>query len=484
MARAVILRTAVALLAALGLCGGPAVFAASPAAAPPAGDGHDAPSTEVLTPGRVFGNPTDGLQAHLDAAPAGAVVEVRGRHVGGLVIRKPLHLVGDPGAVIDARGRGTVVRIEAAGVTVRGLTLRGSGTELNTEDSGVFVAAPGALLEDLVIEDVLFGLNLKGAHGTVIRRVSIRGRELPLSRRGDGIRLWDSDAVVMTELRLERTRDILLWYSTGSTLHRLNVRGSRYGVHGMYADQLRVLESHFEDNTVGGYLMYCTDVQMAGNRFVRHRGSTGVGLAFKESDGVVVRGNLIAGNATGLYLDGTPRVASTGATFTGNVIAGNETGLHLLSSASGNVIAGNFWDHNGVQVRVDGGKQAGNRFAKDGSGNYWSDYAGVDLRGDGIGDQPYRARLWFEVLGERVPELQFFTGSLAAAAIDFAARTLPVFAPSVVVEDPRPLMQARVPAEFRQRALSLPFAAAALLLAGLGAAAIAVPGRRSWRGTA
>jgi nitrous oxidase accessory protein len=383
--------------------------------------------------------------------------------------------------VLDAGGRGTVVRIDVPGVTLRGLTLRGSGIELNTEDAGVFVGAPGALLEDLVIDDVLFGVNLKGAHGAVIRRVSIRGKDLPLSRRGDGVRLWYSDAVVMTELRLDRVRDILLWYTKGSTLHHLDVRRSRYGVHGMYADQVRVLESHFDDNAVGGYLMYSTGVEIAGNRFLRHRGSTGVGLAFKESDGVVVRGNLIAGNATGLYLDGTPRVAATGAVFTSNVIAGNDVGLHLLSSASGNVIAGNAWDHNAVQVRVDGGAQTGNSWVHAGRGNYWSDYAGVDLGGDGVGDQPYRATLWFEILSDRIPELRFLAGSLAASAVDFAARALPVFAPQVILEDPSPVTRMAVPVEFRHGGWSVSFALAALVLAALGAAALAAPARRPWR---
>ena len=421
------------------------------------------------------------LQARIEAAPAGAVVVVRGRLEGGVVIRKPLQLVGEPGAVLDAGGRGTVVRIESPGVSVRGLTLRGSGIELNTEDSGIFVGAPGAVLEDLVLEDVLFGVNLKAAHGALIRRVVIRGKDLPLSRRGDGIRLWYSNAVVLTDLRLDRVRDVLLWYSRGSTLHRLDVRRSRYGVHFMYADEVRVLDSHFEDNAVGGYIMYSTGVEVAASRFLRHRGTTGVGLAFKESDRVVVRGNLIAGNFVGLYVDGTPRVAASGAEFTDNVIAGNETGLQLLSSASGGVIAGNVWDHNGVQVRVDGGAQTGNAWTRNGRGNYWSDYTGLDLRGDGIGDQPYRPRLWFEALGDRVPEMRFFAGSLATAAIDFAARVLPIFAPEVLLEDARPVTRIEIPAEFRAAAPSVPFALGSLALAALGGLALAAAAPRSRR---
>lgn len=417
------------------------------------------------------------LQEQIDAAAPGSVVIVRGRRNGGVIIRKPMHLTGEPGAVIDAGGQGSVVRIEAAGVAVSGLTLRGSGIDVNTEDAGVFVGARGAVLEDLVLEDVLFGLNLKAAHGAVMRRITIRGKDLPLSRRGDGLRLWYSDAVVMTGLKLDRVRDVLLWYSRGSTLHGLDVRRSRYGIHFMYADDVRVLDSRFEDDAVGGYIMYSTGVHVVGNRFLRHRGATGVGLAFKESDDVFVRDNLLAGNHVGLYLDGTPHAGSR-SEFTGNVIAGNETGLQLLSSASGNVIAGNIWDHNEIQVRVDGGAQTGNAWTKDGSGNYWSDYAGLDLGGDGIGDQAYRPRLWFETLGDRIPEIRFFAGSLAGTAIDFAARTLPVFAPAVLLEDPLPVTRLQIPAEFRGGAASLPFALTALMIAAFGVLLLAVSTRR------
>ena len=412
------------------------------------------------------------LQARIDAAPEGATLIISGTHAGNVVIRKPLQLIGEPGATIDAGGRGTVVRIEAPGVTLRGLRLVHSGRELNTEDAGVFVEASGALLEDLDLEDVLFGLNLKRAHGAVVRRVTVRGIDLPLSRRGDGLRLWYSDGVTLSDVRLQRVRDVILWFAQGSTLHALEVRGSRYGVHLMYADATRVLQSHFEDNAVGAYVMYSTGVRIEGNRFLRHRGSTGVGLALKESDDIVIRGNLLAGNHVGLYLDGTPRTLSATGEIVDNVIAGNGTGLHLLSTAVRNLIAGNVMDGNAVQVRLDGSTHSDNTWVRRGSGNYWSDYAGMDLGSDGIGDVPYRARQWFEALGERVPELRFFWGSAAVGAVDFASRALPLFAPQVLLEDPRPLTRAEIPDTFRGNRPSITFALVSLLIAGSGAAAL------------
>jgi nitrous oxidase accessory protein len=113
------------------------------------------------------------LQDLVDAAPAGSEVVVRGVVRGPVVVHKPLRIVGGPGAVVDGGGEGTVVRVEAPGVYLGRMRIRGSGSELNTEDAGVYVGAPRAVLEDLELEDVLFGLNLKGAHGSVVRRVRI-----------------------------------------------------------------------------------------------------------------------------------------------------------------------------------------------------------------------------------------------------------------------------------------------------------------------
>jgi nitrous oxidase accessory protein len=218
--------------------------------------------------------------------------------------------------------------------------------------------------------------------------------------------------------------------------------------------------------------MYSTGVRVEGNRFLRHRGATGVGLAFKESDDVVVRDNLLSGNHVGLYVDGTPRVADGQCEITANVIAGNETGLVLLSSASGNLITGNRFDANARQVRVAGGGQAANSWTRAGRGNYWSDYAALDADGDGVGDTPYRAREWFEGLEDRVPEAPLLWGSVAVAAVDFAAQLLPIFPPRLLVEDPAPLMNAPVPPNHRGRAASPAFALASLGLAALGLAGL------------
>lgn len=421
------------------------------------------------------------LQDLVDAAPAGSEVVVRGVVRGPVVVRKPLRIVGEPGAVVDGGGEGTVVRVEAPGVYLGKLRIRGSGSELNTEDAGVYVGAPGVVLEDLELEDVLFGLNLKGAHGGVVRRVRLAGKPLPLNRRGDAVRLWYSQRVTLSDVRVENMRDVLLWFTEESVLHRLEVRGSRYGVHYMYAHRTPLLDSSLEGNAVGAYVMYSTGVRVEGNRFLHNRDVPGVGLAFKESDAVVVRRNAVVGNAVGIYLDATPMGGEGRGRLEDNVVAGNGVGLVALSNVAGNTFVGNIFESNGETVRTEGGPNAQNRWWEAGRGNAWDGYAGLDLDGDGVGEFPYRLRRWFEAVTDTVPAARILHGSPAVAALERAAQAVPLFPPQVVLEDPRPLVRAEVPEEFRHVGRSSAFALVSAGIAALAAAGVwGACRRRPW----
>ena len=62
---------------------------------------------------------------------------------------------------IDAGGKGTVFLLQADGAVLRGLTLQGSGDSHDTDDSCLDVRGHRNTLEQLVISDCLFGIDLK-----------------------------------------------------------------------------------------------------------------------------------------------------------------------------------------------------------------------------------------------------------------------------------------------------------------------------------
>jgi nitrous oxidase accessory protein len=165
-----------------------------------------------------------------------------------------------------------------------------------------------------------------------------------------------------------------------------------------------------------------------------------MGLGFKESERVVVTGNHLADDTTGIYLDNTPQKIGGTAEFSGNVVAGNDVGIRFHGPQHGARFSANTLDANGLSVTVDGNSDA---LGSTWDGNSWSDYAGYDLDGDGYGDLPFELTSLTGELRQRRPELAFFQGTPAAALLDLFAAAFPMFAPRPILHDPRPTLVSR-----------------------------------------
>jgi nitrous oxidase accessory protein len=414
-------------------------------------------------------DPEQPLAAVLDVVPPGGTVVVRGTHRELLVIRKPLTLRCE-GATLDGGGRGTVVTVAAADVVIDGCRIRGSGEELVFEHSGIFVRAPRVQIVRNTLEDVLFGIYLKSAPQSVIEDNIIRGWPLELSNRGDSIKLFNSPHSRVRRNRIDGGRDFLIWYSDDVVIEDNVVAHGRYGLHFMNSKDDVLARNRFEDDAIGSYIMYSDRVRLEGNIFARSRAASGFGLAIKDSHAIVAHRNLFVDNSIGIYLDNSPYSDEIWSEFRGNVIAGNGIGLSLLSNIRHTRFGENVFLDNIQQVRVEGGTLDGNDWSPGGRGNFWSDYLGYDVSGDGVGNVPYRAQRYFATLTEEHPEARLLLYSPAVGALEFAARALPVFNPRVMVQDPAPLIHASIPADFVGVTRPSPvFLAAGIALMLLGA---------------
>lgn len=418
----------------------------------------------VVTPG----DPDRTLQEAIATAPPGATLEVQGGiYYGPLVIDKPLTLIGVGGPVLDGRGRGTVVRITAPHVTLRGFVIRNSGRSLDHEDAGILVeGASEVTLEDNRLEGVLFGIYLKDTPRARIRNNHVIGLDVPEAERGDAIRLWYSPDALIEGNRTLRGRDVIIWFSDRTVLRGNRFEGGRYGIHYMYCNESRIEGNVLRGNFVGAYVMYSRGMTFRGNRFLQQRGPSGYGLAFKDSDEIRVEGNLFFDNTAAIFLDNTPRTERSPVEFVGNGIAYNGIGVLALPMVRGVTFRGNVFWENEPQAAVQG---EGDLMANDWRGNFWSDYAGFDVDGDGVGDVPYRSRRVFESLADQVPLLRFFWGTPAAQALETAALLFPFFEPRVRLEDPTPRM--RPPADLGTGPSGSPAGWIGLGLSGIGLAA-------------
>lgn len=416
------------------------------------------------------------IAALLEQAEPGATVRVpAGRYEGTLRITRPVVLDGGGEAVIAGPGKGTVVEIHSAGVTFRGFTVESSGAEIIGEPAGIRAETGPVVVEDNVLRDVLYGIDLRTSPDSIVRRNRVTGKPLEPGRRGDGIRLWWSVRCLVEDNVVNQTRDAVFWYSEDLTIRRNIVEDGRYGLHFMYSHETILEDNTLQDNSVGVYLMYSNNITLRGNTLARNRGPSGYGLGLKDCDGVVVQRNHLLANRVGIYADNAPSSIGGVGRLEENLIAFNEIGIAFTPNTRGNVITGNGFVENEEQGAVLGrGDMTGNEFAEAGRGNFWSDYAGFDRDGDGVGDLPYKAVSLFESLLASEPNLRLFVHSPAQQAIEFTARALPEVRPEPKFTDPAPLMSPPTLAHAHAPSIDRrPMAAlgSALLALGLGAVA-------------
>ncbi len=387
--------------------------------------------------------PLTSITAALEQAEDGDTVRVLGgTYPGPLAIDKPVAIVGEDLPVIDGGGSGTVVSVHAPDVTLQGLVIRGSGASLDEENSGIALEKPRGRLIDNRLEDVLFGIYLRKASNSIVRGNRIQGKELPIPRRGDAVRIWYSNDVRLEDNDVRLSRDVVLWYSERLTVAGNRVSEGRYGLHFMYCDDAAIEGNQLVDNSVGAFLMYSRRLRLSSNVIAGNHGPSGYGVGLKDMDDAVVRDNLFAGNRVGAFLDNTPREMRSTSVVEGNLFAANDQGILVLPNVRRGRFSGNSFVENLQQVASTGG---GDPRANVWSGNYWSDYAGYDADADGVGDVPYRLERLFEDLADRRPELRLFHYSPATQAMDFAARAFPVVKPQPRLVDEAPRMALAVP---------------------------------------
>ncbi len=377
------------------------------------------------------------------AAPGDEVVVKSGTYRERVRIDRPVVLRGEGAAIVDAGGRGTVITVQAGGTTVRGLTLRGSGTSLVGEDAGIRVVdAPGCTVAENRIEDVLFGVLVIGSAGTRIDDNHVTGKPLPIPRRGDGIRLFDSSHSTVSGNLVEDCRDLSVWESNDVAARHNVVRRGRYGLHYMYCDDNLFEDNVFEDNQVGGAIMYSRRLTLRRNRFVRSRGPSAHGLLIKVADDLLVENNWFVDNTRGIFVEESPSSLLASCTMRRNVVGGNDVGVSMQPSTDRIVFSENAFVANRVQVEVRGSfAGARNQWSAGGRGNYWSDYVGFDADRDGVGDSPYRVEQFLESLSDRWPEVGLLRMGPAAEALELGARAFPIMQPRATAADPHPLIE-------------------------------------------
>jgi nitrous oxidase accessory protein len=411
--------------------------------------------------------PEQPLQAMLDRALDGDVIELApGEYKGAIRIERSLILTGRPGAVLNGGGAGSVVRVTAPDVTIRGVTIQGSGHDLQAMDSGVFLekTAQRALVENNRFEGNLFGIYVHGATGSRVRRNVIEGvRGGRRSEAGNGVSLWNAPDVIVAENTFRYGRDGIFTISSRKDRFIDNrFEQVRFAVHYMYTNDSEVSGNVSVGNHVGYAIMYSNRLIIRNNVSDRDRD---YGLLFNYANYAEIDGNWVAGGSLdniqssrdegpdeerGMVPEPTPMVGlgsgpgkcvfiynTNHNKFRNNWFERCGIGVHFTAGSEDNEITGNAFVRNRNQVKYVGTRDLD--WSKGGRGNYWSDNPAFDLDGDGIADTAYRPNDLVDRVLWTAPSAKVLINSPAVQVLRWAQSQFPALYPGGVV-DTRPLI--------------------------------------------
>lgn len=375
------------------------------------------------------------LPAAIEAAAPGDLLRLAtGRYAGPVKVDRPLTIEGEPGALIDGRGEGRTIEVVSPGVTIRGITVSGSGMSLERMDAAIFLdrSAANAVVENNAIEDNLVGVYIHGAPDVTLRRNKIAGRVLPhLNDSGNGVYLWNAPGAQVLDNDISGGRDGIFTNASRKDVFRGNrIHGVRFAVHYMYTNDSEVSGNVSSGNHAGFVIMFSNNVTVRGNASQDDRDE---GLLLNYANGSMVEGNAVRNSHKCVFVYDANK----------NVLRHNRfedctIGIHFTAGSERNTITENAFVNNETQVMY-----VGTRFVEwsvNGRGNYWSDNPAFDLDGDGISDVAYRPNNIMDQIIWRYPAAKLLLNSPAAQVVRWAESAFPAIHPGGVI-DSAPLMR-------------------------------------------
>ncbi|WP_344798794.1 nitrous oxide reductase family maturation protein NosD [Litoribacillus peritrichatus] len=396
-------------------------------------------------------SPDQDLQMVLNRASSGdEVILSAGRYLGSFVIAQSMSLKGDAGAVIDAQGEGHALYITASEVTIDGIRIVNWGDDLTEQNAGIYAdkKPENVIIQNTYLEGDGFGIWLQGGKDCqVINNQVVGNTALRSADRGNGIQLSNMKNSLVRGNEISKTRDgLYVIASKDNVLENNTMHDLRYGIHYMYSYSNKILNNYAYSTRAGYAMMNSRYLEIRGNvsENTEDYGFLLNYIIYSEIDSNIIKNvwtkpeNKVPGRdgkALFVYNSGYNTISN-------NYVEHAEIGIHLTAGSEKVKVFGNSFIDNPIQV-----KYVSNRFqewSQEGKGNYWSNYHGWDMDGDGHGDVPFEPNDGVDKLFWKYPEAKMLMDSPAVLLLRWVQGQFPVLkAPGV--KDSFPLMKPNRP---------------------------------------
>ncbi|MGD2123371.1 MAG: NosD domain-containing protein, partial [Gemmatimonadota bacterium] len=181
-----------------------------------------------------------------------------------LVVDRPMELMGVGWPVLDGEGEREILRIEADGVTIQGMTFEDVGVSYVEDRAAIKVQeAAGCQILKNRIQNAFFGVYLARVRSCRIAGNEIVGEAIKETASGNGIHLWDSRDVEIENNLVANHRDgiYLEFVEDSRIVGNVSRHHLRYGLHFMFSDGCVYQGNRFEENSSGVAVMYTKRVR-------------------------------------------------------------------------------------------------------------------------------------------------------------------------------------------------------------------------------